>query len=229
LSAQVGINTDDPQGLLHVDAKGDTNGSLNTDDDVVITPEGRIGVGTLSPLNRLDIHGTIRIADGTQGDGKILMSDADGVAKWTNIAGSWYAALTKGESIGTSDGTGTTGWPAFKYTSSELSPPGKGSVNRGAGTIKVPYTGTYRITINGIGYTNRTTDMYIAYLSVLVNAVPQFNPHLHAIKSLGTVDFGFMILLPLNANDVVKMEPMPTGNYHANAYRDTRLHIEFVK
>jgi hypothetical protein len=211
-----------------VDAKGDTNGSLNTDDDVVITPEGRIGIGTLSPLNRLDIRGTIRIADGTEGDGKILMSDAAGVAKWTNIAGSWYAALTGGVSTGTPTGTGTTGWPAFTYTSSELSPPGKGSVNRGAGTIQVPYTGTYRITINGIAHTNRNTTMFIAYLE-LVNTATQFNPHLHAIKSLGVVDFGFMILLPLNANDVVKIAPAPGQNYHANLYTDTRLHIEFVK
>jgi hypothetical protein len=40
LSAQVGIRTEDPQGMLYVDAKSNTNGSQNASDDVAFTSEG---------------------------------------------------------------------------------------------------------------------------------------------------------------------------------------------
>ena len=53
LSAQVGIRTEDPRGMLHVDAKGDTrisaSDTVNISDDVVVTPEGRIGPGPPRP------------------------------------------------------------------------------------------------------------------------------------------------------------------------------------
>ena len=66
--AQVGIRTEDPQGMLHVDARGDTyTNPADTLDDVVVTPEGRIGVGTLHPQARLHIVGpkAIRARDGS--------------------------------------------------------------------------------------------------------------------------------------------------------------------
>ncbi|MDK7374321.1 hypothetical protein QP519_02005 [Weeksella virosa] len=66
LHAQVGINTDNPQQLLHVDGKKDnpTTGSPSADqqkDDVVITEEGRLGIGTIAPTESLDVDGRARI------------------------------------------------------------------------------------------------------------------------------------------------------------------------
>jgi hypothetical protein len=43
---------------------------------------GNIGVGTTSPAAKLDVLGTFRLADGSQGAGKTLRSDANGVASW---------------------------------------------------------------------------------------------------------------------------------------------------
>ncbi|HTK82778.1 MAG TPA: tail fiber domain-containing protein [Bacteroidota bacterium] len=43
---------------------------------------GRVGIGTNTPAAKLDIAGNVKIADGTQGSGKILTSDANGVASW---------------------------------------------------------------------------------------------------------------------------------------------------
>ena len=43
---------------------------------------GNVGIGVTSPSARLDIAGSIRIADGTQGAGKVLISDASGNATW---------------------------------------------------------------------------------------------------------------------------------------------------
>ncbi len=46
----------------------------------------RVGIGTDSPTAKLDIQGTLRVADGTQGAGKVLTSDASGVASWANAS-----------------------------------------------------------------------------------------------------------------------------------------------
>ena len=41
-----------------------------------------MGIGTSSPVAKLDIIGNVKITDGTQGSGKILTSDANGLASW---------------------------------------------------------------------------------------------------------------------------------------------------
>jgi hypothetical protein len=46
---------------------------------------GSIGIGTSSPGAKLDVVGNVRIADGTQGDRKVLMSDGNGNASWSKI------------------------------------------------------------------------------------------------------------------------------------------------
>ena len=43
---------------------------------------GYVGVGTSSPDSRLHVEGQVKIQDGTQGDGKVLTSDANGLAAW---------------------------------------------------------------------------------------------------------------------------------------------------
>lgn len=95
-SAQVGINTSNPQsGALHIDPKNDNNvtgapASTQTVDDVIISSAGNIGIGHIAPTYKLDIwvrpSGTskpaFRLEDGTEGDSKILLSDASGNASW---------------------------------------------------------------------------------------------------------------------------------------------------
>lgn len=90
--AQVGVNTNNPQAKFHVDGKNDTpitgqptqNQQTN---DFVITDNGYIGVGTTTPTTRFEINnettnGAIKIADGNQAVGKILVSDANGIGSW---------------------------------------------------------------------------------------------------------------------------------------------------
>jgi hypothetical protein len=43
---------------------------------------GKVGVGTASPTAKLDVRGTFRLTDGTQGLDKVLTSDANGNATW---------------------------------------------------------------------------------------------------------------------------------------------------
>ena len=90
---QVGIGTTSPQGILHIDAAKNTvtTGSTpsNFSDDVIVTPAGNVGIGTLTPGTNLEINnataGAIKIVDGTQGVGKVLVSDANGVGTWQTL------------------------------------------------------------------------------------------------------------------------------------------------
>ncbi|CAM4013096.1 hypothetical protein FIA58_019445 [Flavobacterium jejuense] len=45
-----------------------------------------IGIGNNNPTAKLDIAGNVKISDGTQGAGKVLTSDANGLATWTDAA-----------------------------------------------------------------------------------------------------------------------------------------------
>lgn len=92
LQAQVGINTQSAytNTLLHIDAKGNTSGTTNSSDDVVIDASGNIGIGTLLPKAKVDIvkDGTaslMRIEDGKQAANKVLVSDNSGNASWVNM------------------------------------------------------------------------------------------------------------------------------------------------
>ena len=93
VSAQIGINTESPlsSSLLHVDAKRNSSGNSNTTDDVVVSSQGYLGVGTTSPVSNLSINGTFRMNDGTQRDGYVLVSNADGIASWQRVIVNRYA------------------------------------------------------------------------------------------------------------------------------------------
>jgi len=49
---------------------------------VSIDAAGNVGIGTAIPAAKLDVEGSVKIADGSQGEGKVLTSDADGNAYW---------------------------------------------------------------------------------------------------------------------------------------------------
>lgn len=86
VQAQIGVQTENPLGVLHVDPKQDTNaaGTINTSDDVVVTSAGNVGIGTVTPTAKLDIRGTFRLRDGNEAANKVLVSDASGNAQWND-------------------------------------------------------------------------------------------------------------------------------------------------
>ncbi|MBG9374962.1 hypothetical protein I5907_01845 [Panacibacter sp. DH6] len=63
---------------------------------------GNLGLGVQTAAAKLDVVGTVKITDGTQGVGKVLTSDANGVASWQIPTGG-----------GGISGTGTAGNLAF--------------------------------------------------------------------------------------------------------------------
>jgi len=47
-----------------------------------LTFSQNVGIGTSTPNAKLHVNGTFKVADGSQGSGKILTSDATGLASW---------------------------------------------------------------------------------------------------------------------------------------------------
>lgn len=47
---------------------------------------GNVGINTQNPSNTLHVNGTVRIVDGTQANGRVLTSNATGVASWQPIS-----------------------------------------------------------------------------------------------------------------------------------------------
>ncbi|NDW09306.1 hypothetical protein [Dysgonomonas sp. 520] len=97
LKAQVGVNTENPQGIFHIDGQRDTSGNTNISDDVVVDTQGRVGVGTNSPQTKVDIRAAsegagFRLQDGSQGNGKVLTTDGNGNGTWRE-PGVAYARL----------------------------------------------------------------------------------------------------------------------------------------
>lgn len=51
----------------------------------LVANAGNAGIGTLTPQAKLHVQGSMRVADGTQGAGKVMVSDADGDVSWQSI------------------------------------------------------------------------------------------------------------------------------------------------
>ncbi len=65
----------------------------NVTEQMRITGAGNVGIGTASPAAKLDILGAIKIVDGAQGAGKVLTSDAAGLASWQTQSGGGIAPI----------------------------------------------------------------------------------------------------------------------------------------
>lgn len=98
----VGVMNQAPEDLLHIDA-AENNSSAPIGnkylDDVIFTKEGKLGIGVNAPQNTIHIHSSgaqpvFKLEDGTQQNGYLLTSDADGYASWkeykANSSVLWY-------------------------------------------------------------------------------------------------------------------------------------------
>jgi len=75
---------------------------------------GYIGIGTNNPQAKLDINGSLRIADGTQGAGKVLTSDANGFASWQTIPTG--SGSSSGDNLGNHIATTTLNMNGYPIT-----------------------------------------------------------------------------------------------------------------
>ncbi len=81
--------------------------TTNNSPKLTVINNGNIGIGTTNPAQKLDIQGKIKITDGTQGVGKVLSSDANGVGTWVNNTAITPAVLGSFPGGGANIGNGT--------------------------------------------------------------------------------------------------------------------------
>ncbi len=114
----------------------------NIKESMSITDDGNVGIGIVAPVAKLDVLGTIKIKDGTQGLNKVLTSDANGLASWQaaqSPAGFKFCA-TQGGGISI---------PVAAYTQMPFVNENYDADNAFAsGTFTVPATGIYHINVD---------------------------------------------------------------------------------
>jgi len=55
----------------------------------------QVGIGTTTPNEMLEVNGNVRITDGNQAEGKLLMSDANGSGHWEDVTGGVYTKVLR--------------------------------------------------------------------------------------------------------------------------------------
>jgi hypothetical protein len=77
-STQAFIQTWSNHALQFSTSNGPTQMTLST--------QGYLGIGNITPTSQLDINGVLRMRGGAPGAGKVLTSDANGLASWQTTA-----------------------------------------------------------------------------------------------------------------------------------------------
>lgn len=86
LKAQIGINTENPKYLIHIDGSGNnpssgTVAATYLTDDVIIDTNGNIGIGAI-PKAKVHVYGKLAKTNQTGTNAMRLVSDANGYATW---------------------------------------------------------------------------------------------------------------------------------------------------
>lgn len=239
---RLGINTSNPQRLVHIDGASTpattnpSNGSatdLQLSDDVVITNDANVGIGTANMLSRLNIKGAttgaIRIEDGTEGVFRALTSDnTSGTTSWVFVGIPWFAYIS-GASLPT---TATYSIRAVNnYLESGISNPTQGVVNPASGTITVPAKGKYQITISGRfeNTWNTTPDgLFNAQPVIQVNGSNVWAPTVMGPVSGVGVHPTYLNSVYLESGDVVSLHINETSDMRSNKFDEAFLLVELT-
>lgn len=165
----------------------------------VLNENGNVGISNIAPVTRLDISaptpGTgIKIADGSEGAGKALVSDANGIGKWETLAGSWAGMLSNNNSTSSAGGNTV---PITWNTGTVVGAGGSYDAN----SITVPTTGFYQVSF--AGYLNSNTSPYLIHVKVYVNGVSAWEPHIGAPSAGWGSSISFSNVFNLNAGDKI--------------------------
>jgi hypothetical protein len=163
---------------------------------------GSVGIGTTAPGAKLEVAGQVKITGGTPGSGKVLTSDANGLATWQAAATDGDAWAVNGEDITS---------PIRRDKSAAVGAIGSGTVSLNPGTP----TNTGEISFNRsnglrngyIGYDN--TDLTYATEN---GANHVFNGGTVSIKNMNTATTNSSVVTRDNASGELKAVKSSTGN-----------------
>lgn len=144
---------------LYTYAVSDQN---NLRERISIADNGNVGIDMVDPVAKLDINGTLKIRGGGPGVGKILTSDADGLASWEPNAApnSGFKAVVGAGGFNVSSSANTT----LIFTLKDYDDP----VAFFSSTFTAPSTGLYHFdallhwSISAVGFPTE----YIMYMVV---------------------------------------------------------------
>lgn len=241
--AQIGINTENPQALLHIDGastptttnpSSGTISAIQASDDIVVSNDGKIGIGTIDPSAKVSIVASVAgealsLKDGSQEKYRVLMSDMNGFGTWKNIGATWSASLNNA-SLNVGSYVGYYKFTSYSYsTTSDLS---LGTVNIQTGDLTVPFTGYYKVTLSAwFGNTKLLSgkDFYqISPRLYINNTISQWLPDNYSFTMQGN-NASFVAVLKLNVNDVlsVYLDRSVSSKSFESSYMT--LFVEFYK
>lgn len=120
------LRTPSADGELQIYNSGNNRTIIqNSGGYISLEGNGNVGIGTTAPAARLEVNGQIKINGGSPGAGKILTSDANGLATWSSPA-----PIT----------------PAFHETRTAS---GSSNINFNAGILQLPGDGGFTAPVSG--------------------------------------------------------------------------------
>ncbi|MFN3454983.1 MAG: tail fiber domain-containing protein [Pseudobdellovibrio sp.] len=97
-------------------ASGSVSSQWSTSGTTISYSSGNVGIGTTTPGASLEVSGTVKITGGAPGAGKVLTSDASGLASWVTLSASqWNTSGTTINYMAGKVGIGDTN-PSFKLS-----------------------------------------------------------------------------------------------------------------
>lgn len=131
--------------------------SAERSDAMVILKNGNIGIGSSTPQDKLHVVGNIRMVDGNQAVGKVLTSDANGIATWQIPSiNAWSLTGNSGTAPG-ADFIGTTDNQNVIFKRNNIFNGGLGEANLSLGNNSRTINGPPDNTAIGIDALNRNS------------------------------------------------------------------------
>ena len=109
-----------------------------------------VGIGTTTPSAKLHVNGTLKVTDGSQGAGKLLTSDATGMATWKAPEKLFFKIVGFEDisiSVPAHDTITLTDWKTVKVNINGNSLSENGFFNNAQGEYFVLKPGLYRVSI----------------------------------------------------------------------------------
>ena len=134
------------------DIAGQRNDSLFT-----MMRNGSIGIGTRAPTTKLDVVGSIRMRDGNQGNGRVMVSDANGFASWQPktfgfAATGSFPAVSNRQTINTGVNTALNVINLEEHDGTNM-------YNAATGVVTIAESGVYHIDVS-ITYSQASNGIY---------------------------------------------------------------------